>query len=54
MADEELTREETVTANLEAVIAKHGDEAWSQITAQCLKDINISLAMLVDAGTPET
>lgn len=51
MADPAPTRLETVTANIEAVIEQRGDEAYSQIMAVCLKDISVSLAMLVDAGT---
>lgn len=52
MADEK-TREQTVTENIEAVEAKHGSEAWNQIMVTCLKDISVSLAMLVD-NTPST
>ena len=53
MSDPTPTRLETVTAHIEAVIEKHGEEAYSQITAVCLTDISVSLAMLVDAGTTE-
>lgn len=54
MADSEETRVEEVTANITAVETKRGAEAWNQIYAQLLKDINISLAMLVDAGSSST
>jgi hypothetical protein len=47
MADPTPTRVETVTANIEAIIEKYGDNT-SQMTNQCLKDISLSLAMLVD------
>lgn len=47
MADTK-TRVDTVEENLEAVIEQRGDEATTLITVQLLKDINISLAMLVD------
>ena len=52
MADDK-TRVETVTENLEAVVSQRGEESYNQITVQLLKDINLSLAMLVDgsAGT---
>lgn len=50
MSDPTPTRQETVEANVEAVEARFGDGAWNQIFAQLLKDINISLAMLVDNG----
>lgn len=48
MADESATRVETVTANINAVVEQRGAEAWNFIYAQHLKDISISLAMLVD------
>lgn len=51
MADNEQTREEEVTENIEAVVAQRGEEAYNQIMAVCLKDISVSLAMLVDAGS---
>ena len=51
MADE--TRQATVEANIEAIIEKHGDEAFNQIVSQCIQDISVSLAMLVDAGSNE-
>lgn len=46
----DTTREATVKANLEAVIKQRGEEGYNQILVQLLKDIDISLAMLVDAG----
>ena len=45
------TREETVTANIAAVESKYGPESYNRIITQCVKDISVSLAMLVDAGT---
>jgi hypothetical protein len=45
------TREETVTANIEAVESKYGSESYLRIITQCAKDISVSLAMLVDNGT---
>lgn len=42
------TREATVTANITAVETRLGPEAYPQIIVQLLKDINLSLAMLVD------
>jgi hypothetical protein len=53
MSDPVPTRQETVEANIAAVISKFGDENDVKIDTQCLKDISISLAMLVDAGTTE-
>jgi len=54
MADDTPTRTETVTANINAAIAKYGEEATEVINNVCLKDISVSLAMLVDAGTSTT
>ena len=51
MSDPAPTREDTVKANVTAVENKYGPEAWPQIQTQILKDINISLALLVDAGS---
>lgn len=44
----ESTRVEDVTAHIEAVIGTFGEENYNKLTAVCLKDISISLAMLVD------
>jgi len=52
MSDPTPTREETVETNLNNTIAAYGEGAWKQIVLQLLKDINISLAELVDnSGT---
>ena len=45
------TRQETVEANITAAITKYGPEATEIINNVCLKDISVSLAMLVDAGS---
>ena len=50
MADTE-SRQDTVEANILAIVTKYGPEATEQINTQCLKDISVSLAMLVDAGS---
>lgn len=42
------SRQDTVEANIEAVEAKYGEDSYELIKIQLLKDINISLAMLVD------
>ena len=44
----DTTREAEVKANIAAVEANSGAEAWNRVIVQLLKDINISLAMLVD------
>ena len=52
MADPTPTREEVVTANMQEAIDTYGEGAWKQIVLQIMKDINISLAELVDnSGT---
>jgi len=53
MADPTPTRQETVEANIEAVLTKYGDENWIKLLAVCLEDISVSLAMLVD-NTPSS
>ena len=44
------TRQDTVEANILAIETKYGPESTEQINTQCLKDISVSLAMLVDNG----
>lgn len=51
MAESDKTRVETVTENIEKLELQRGKEAWQEIYAQCLKDISVSLAMLVDGGS---
>jgi len=48
MSDPTPTREETVEANIQAVIDRWGEDATEKINTQCLQDISLSLAMLVD------
>lgn len=50
MADPEPTRQETVEANIEAIIDKYGEEEYMRIISQCAQDISISLAMMIDAS----
>ena len=52
MAD--TSRVEEVEANIEAVEEKYGPEAWDRVMTTCLKDISVSLAMLVDGGSSES
>lgn len=42
------SRQDTVEANIEAVEEKYGTDSYELIKIQLLKDIDISLAMLVD------
>ena len=51
MADNEQTRVEAVEANIEAVEDTYGEENFGRVIAACVKDISVSLAMLVDAGS---
>ena len=48
MADPTPTREEVVEANIATAVDTYGEGAWKQIVLQILKDIDISLAELVD------
>jgi len=50
MSDPTPTRQETVEQNIEDVIARWGADATEKINTQCLQDISISLAMLVDSS----
>lgn len=47
------TREETVTANITAVETAYGAENFLRVIATCVKDMSVSLAMLVDAESSE-
>ena len=51
MADSEQTRVQEVEANIQAVEDTYGDENFGRVIAVCVKDISVSLAMLVDAGS---
>lgn len=51
MAANDKTRVETVTENIENTEARYGADSFELVKIQCLKDISISLAMLVDAGS---
>lgn len=51
MADPTPTRQDVVEASIAAVIEKYGNEAHIQIISQCIQDISVSLALLVDAGS---
>lgn len=46
----EDSRQDVVEENIENVIATYGKENVKQLLAVCIKDISVSLAMLVDAG----
>lgn len=51
MSDETATRQETVEANITAVESTYGAENYMKVISTCIKDISVSLAMLVD-NTP--
>lgn len=51
MSDPTPTRQETVEANIEAIVARWGEDATEKINTQCLQDISISLALLVDSSS---
>ena len=54
MSDPTPTRVETVEANIEAVEATYGAENFLRVITACVKDISVSLAMLVDNGTSDS
>ena len=51
MSEETPTRQQTVEANIEAAIAKYGEENALPLIVTMLQDISVSLALLVDAGS---
>ena len=53
MADDEKTRQEIVEENIEAVEGTYGAEEYLRVIAACVKDMSVSMAMLVD-NTPST
>lgn len=51
MSDPTPTRQDTVEENIETIEELNGPEAFKKIVVQCLKDISVSLAMLVDGSS---
>lgn len=51
MSDPTPTRQETVEANIEACEDTYGPENFERLVSVCLKDISVSLAMLVDGSS---
>lgn len=54
MSDPAPTRQETVEANIASVLTNYTKDAYLQMISQCVQDISISLAMLVDNDTTST
>ena len=48
------TRQDTVEANIASVEGQYGADQYLRIITKCVKDMSVSLAMLVDAGTTTT
>lgn len=48
MADPTPTRQDTVEANIADLLGTYGEDAFKRLVVGMLKDISISLAMLVD------
>jgi hypothetical protein len=51
MADSEQTRVQETEAAITAVEATYGEENYNRVISVCLKNMAVSLAMLVDAGS---
>ena len=51
MSDPTPTRQDTVEANIASVLSDYGKDGNIKMIAQCVQDISISLAMLVDNDT---
>ena len=50
MADPTPTRQDTVEANIADLLGTYGEDAFKRLVVGMLKDISISLAMLVDGN----
>ena len=48
MSDPEPTRQETVEENIDNVMDEYGKDGLLRMICECVKDISVSLAMLVD------
>ena len=48
MADPTPTRQDVVEANIAAILSAYNKDANLKMISQCVQDISISLAMLVD------
>ena len=53
MSDPTPTRQETVEGNIANILSVYTEDAVLRMICQCVQDISISLAMLVD-NTPST
>jgi len=51
MSDPAPTRQETVEENIENVLQAYGKDACLRMICECVKDISVSLAMLVDGSS---
>ena len=51
MGDPAPTRQQTVEANITNLIGTYGEDAFKRLVVGILKDISVSLAMLVDNDT---
>ena len=51
MSDPVPTRQQTVEANIASVLSTYTEDAVLRMICQCVKDISVSLAMLVDNDT---
>lgn len=51
MADSEQTRVQETEAAIAAVEETYGEENYNRVISVCLKNMAVSLAMLVDAGS---
>lgn len=53
MSDPAPTRQEVVEANIANVLTDYTEDAVLRMICECVKDISVSLAMLVDAGSSD-
>lgn len=47
-------RQTAVEKNIADIVAKYGEEAFDKIANQCIQDISVSLALLVDGSNSDS
>ena len=53
MSDPAPTRQDVVEADIAKVLTDYTEDAVLRMICECVKDISVSLAMLVDAGSSD-
>ena len=53
MSDPTTTRQDVVEANIAAILSEYTKDANLKMISQCVQDISISLALLVDNSSSD-